>query len=55
MYKTVVVDYEPVAKRMAKQIDDKINDMYRDGYELVTMTETTSARAILVFKEIGKS
>lgn len=54
MYKTVVVDYAPVADKMAKLIENKANEMYEQGYELVSVTETTSAKAILVFKKISE-
>lgn len=52
MYKVEVLDYSPKAEKMAKQIEDKINEMAEKGYEIVTLTETTSARAILVFKTV---
>ncbi len=51
MYKVIVLDYSPKAEDMAKQIENKINEMTGDGYELVTLTETTTARAIIVFKK----
>lgn len=54
MYKTVVVDYSPKADTMAKNIEEKSNEMLEKGYELVTLSVTNSAKAILVFKEISK-
>ena len=39
MYKTVVIDYSPA------------NEMLENGYELVTMSITGTAKAILVFKK----
>ena len=51
MYKVIVLDSSPKADVMAKQIENKINEMTNDGYELVTLTETTTARAIIVFKK----
>lgn len=51
MYKVIVLEYAPKAEVMAKQMEEKINEMAKDGYELVTLTETTTARAILVFKK----
>lgn len=51
MHKVIVLDYAPKAENMAKQIEDKINEMVESGYELVTLTETTTARAILVFRK----
>lgn len=51
MYKTVVVEYSPKAENMAKKIEETANDMSKDGYELITMSITGSAKAILVFKK----
>lgn len=51
MYKTVVIAYYPKAETMAKKIEEKSNEMVEDGYELITMSITTSAKAILVFKK----
>lgn len=51
MYKVVTLEYSPKAEKMAQAIEEKINEMAKSGYELVTLTETTSARAILVFKK----
>ena len=50
MYKSVVTDYSPKADKMAEIIENKDNEMEKQGYELVTTTITPSARAILVFK-----
>lgn len=49
-YVTVVLDYAPAADKMAEQIEKKANEMAQKGYELVTMSVTGSAKAILVFK-----
>lgn len=51
MYKTVVIEYSPKADTMAKKIEEKSNEMLEDEYELVTMSITNSAKAILVFKK----
>ena len=51
MYKTVVIEYHPFANKMVSKIEEKANEMLKDGYELVTLTETTTAKAILVFKK----
>ena len=51
MYKTEVIEYTPVAKKMAKQIEEKCNDMEQEGYALVSTTITLGAKAILVFKK----
>ena len=50
IYKTVVVDYAPKTKKMAALIEEKANEMLKNGYELVTFSITNSAKAILVFK-----
>ncbi|NMP37167.1 MAG: hypothetical protein GX051_03435 [Clostridiales bacterium] len=49
MYKTVVIDYAPKADSMAAAIEEKANEMATQGYRLVTMSVTGSAKAILVF------
>lgn len=51
MYKTVVIEYSPQADVMAEKIENKANEMAAEGYELVTMSVTGSAKAILVFKK----
>ena len=51
MYKTVVIEYFPKADTMAKKVEKIFNEMLEDGYELVTMSITNSAKAILVFKK----
>ena len=50
MYKTVVIEYTQAADSMAEKIEDKSNEMLSKGFELITMTITGSAKAILVFK-----
>lgn len=54
IYKTVVVDYAPKAKKMAESIEEKANEMSKNGYELVTFSITNSAKAILVFRASGE-
>ncbi len=51
MYKTVVIEYSPKADDMAQKVEEKANKMLQDGYELVTMSITGTAKAILVFKK----
>ena len=51
MYKTAVIEYYQKADEMAKKIEKKANEMLQDGYELVTMSITGTAKAILVFKK----
>lgn len=52
MYKTVVLSYKPIAEHMAEQIEKSANEMYEQGYELVTVSITNSAKAIVVYKKI---
>lgn len=52
MYKTVVIEYSPKADDMAKKIEEKANEILQEGFELVTLSITGSAKAILVFKKI---
>ena len=52
MYKTVVIEYSPKADDMGKKIEEKANEMLQKGFELVTLSITGSAKAILVFKQI---
>ena len=51
MYKTVVIDYSAKADDMAQKIEEKANEMLQEGYELITMSITGTAKAILVFKK----
>ena len=50
MYKTVVIEYSPKAEKKKKKVEEKANEMLQDGYELITMSITGTAKAILVFK-----
>ena len=50
MYKTVVIEYSPKADDMAQKVEEKANEMLENGYELVTMSITGTAKAILVLK-----
>ncbi len=50
IYKTIVIDYAPKARKMAAAMEERINEMSQDGWELVTLTTTPSAKAILVFR-----
>lgn len=54
MYKTIVINYTPKADNMALKIEEKANEMLKRGYELVTMSVTGTAKAILVFKSLSK-
>lgn len=44
--KTVVVAYEPRAKKMAKQIEATANEMEQKGYEFLTFSITESANRV---------
>ena len=50
MYKTVIIEYSPKEDDMAQKVEEKTNEMLEKGYELVTMSITGTAKAILVFK-----
>ena len=51
MYKTFVIGYLPKADDMAQKVEEKANEMIQEGYELITMSITGTAKAILVFKK----
>lgn len=40
-----------MAKKMAKKIEDKCNEMKKEGYVLISTTITLGAKAILIFKK----
>ena len=48
IYKTIVIDYAPKAKKMAAAVEEKANEMAQNGWELVTLSVTNSAKAMLV-------
>ena len=49
-YKTLVVDHAPKAKKMAATIEKAANEAAQRGWELVTFSVTSSAKAILLFR-----
>ena len=49
-YKTVVLKYNPRAKKMAEAVENVANEYAKKGWELVTFSVTLSAKAILVFE-----
>lgn len=51
-YKAAVIEYSPKAENMSKEIEEKANEMLNYGYVLITITEITTAKAILIFKKI---
>ena len=46
-----MIEYSPKAENMSKKSEEKANEMLNDGYVLVTIAETTTAKAILLFKK----
>ena len=50
MYKTIVIDYAPKAKKLAAAVEQTANEKAQDGWELVAFSVTNSAKAILVFR-----
>lgn len=50
MYKTDLIENITVAN-VTKKIDEKISEMEKDGYYLVTMSFLGTQRAVLVFKK----
>lgn len=51
MYKTVVIEYSSKADTLASKIEQKANEMDKNGYGLITFSITNSAKAVLVFKK----
>lgn len=51
MYKAVVVKYSPKAKEMAVRVEETVNKMEQEGFELVSYSITPSSKGILVFKK----
>ena len=49
-YKTVVLKYNPRAKKMAEEVEKVANEYVEKGWKLVTFSVTLSAKAILVFE-----
>lgn len=50
VYKTIVIDYAPKAKKMAAAIEETANEMACLGWEIITFSVTNSAKAILLFR-----
>ena len=49
-YKTVVLKYNPRAKKMAEEVERVANEYAEKGWKLITFSVTLSAKAILVFE-----
>lgn len=50
IYKTIVTEYAPKAKKMAAAIENTANEKAQEGWELVSVSVTNSGKAILVFR-----
>ena len=50
MYKTIVIDYAPKAKKLAAAVEQTANEKAQDGWELVSFSVMNFAKAILVFR-----
>ena len=49
-YKTVLLKYNPRAKKMAEEVERVANEYAEKGWQLLTFSVTLSAKAILVFE-----
>lgn len=49
IYKTVVTDYAPRAKKAADEIEKIINEKAKEGWKPVTFSVTNSCKAIILF------
>ena len=49
-YRTIVIDYSPKAKKMAAEIENKINETARLGWEPIIFSVTDSCKAIILFR-----
>lgn len=49
-YITKVIPYSPKADTMAQRIEEIANEMAQEGYDLISITCTESAKAIVIFK-----
>ena len=52
MYKTIVTKYCPKAEKMAELIENKVNEMENQGYELITFSYIPSTKATHVLKKV---
>ena len=50
MYRSLVIGFTKDAVLRAKLIEDKANEMYAQGWELVCVTSTPNCGAIITFK-----
>jgi hypothetical protein len=54
MYKTEIIKCTYNIAKRAKLIEEKCNEMFKEGWEIVSVSGTTVHGAILVFKKITK-
>lgn len=54
MYKTLVIEYSPKAEKMAALLEERANELERSGYEVVSVTVTNSAKAIVLAKATAR-
>ncbi len=48
MYKTFVIEYSPSADKLAGLLEQKANDLEKDGFEVVSFSVTNSAKAVVL-------
>ena len=51
MYKTIVIDYAPKAKKMAARIEEAANKMEQEGFALMSCSIMPSSKGILIFRK----
>lgn len=55
VYKAIVLEYAPKAKKMAASLEAKVNEMALQGWEPVSFTVTDSAKGILLLRSENAS
>ena len=55
MYKTEIIEATYNAKKRAKKIEEKSNEMFSKGFELVSFSVTPRFGVSLVFKKIKEN
>ena len=51
MYKTLVIGFTKDALQRARLIEEKANEMYAQGWEVVCVTSTPNCGAIITFRQ----
>lgn len=54
MYKTVVIGYTPKAADMAQKIEEKANEMLKEGYTLVSFSVTAAAKRDIGVQKVSR-